>query len=125
MSAPVGSLAAHALQLENLLKKERALLLSGEARQAAELNADKLALLDLLDPVETAGVLSEPMPPNLGAIQRLARENVVLLAASLNGLRSALSRLRRVEHDASVGTYGRSGAPLPFDSLTGGYQRKL
>jgi hypothetical protein len=125
MTKSNGNLDHHARQLEALLKKERELLLSGEARRAAELNADKLAFMELLEPHASGRASSEPLPANLDTIKRLAGENASILSALLNGLRSALARLSRLEHDASTGTYDESGIQQPFDSATGQYQRKF
>jgi hypothetical protein len=125
MNATDNPLDVHVRRLEALLKKERALLLAGEARQAVALNPEKLVLLEALEPLAAGIQKSTALPSNLTALKRLAQENASMLSASLNGLRTALARLGRLEHDASVGAYGQSGLHLPFDSLSGTYQRKF
>ena len=91
--SPLGDLLR---ELRQVLKDERAALLSGHPERIETITAHKLALVDQ---IEHAADHRSPQT-ELGALQTLARynrENAVICSAMLRHMTAALDRLR--QHD--------------------------
>lgn len=114
--------------LETLLSEERALLLAGRAREAADLNSRKLSALTAIETVLANERPARPSPHLVQAIEgvvRMSRENSQLLAAVRNGLRSLIDRFEKPPEAAFVGCYRPGGSAMAFTKATGGYQKKI
>ena len=110
--------------MEEILVKERDLLLTGRAAETADLVKEKMSALQVFD-----SMLIGQSQENLAAGQRnriekvvsLARENSLHFSAVRNGLKSAIGRLESLTENAYVGSYRLDGERTPFPKATGGY----
>ena len=115
-----------AFRLEDILADERAHLLSGRVREAAELSGEKLAALEAF---ETAIPAGEGRPPGgelaalISRIAQMAEENAIYLNAVRNGLRGLIGRLSGMNQDAYAGVYRQGGGQMSFPQATGAYRK--
>jgi len=123
----VVDLSAQTARLKDILLSERSLLLTGRARDAATLIADKM---DAIQDIEA--FLADREPNSLPAAHRadmeeivhLSRENSAHFEAIRNGLRHAIERLESMHGSAYVGSYAQNGTKIPFTEVTGQFRRK-
>ena len=113
--------------LKALLITERELLVTGRAREAAELIVEKTTALEQVEaamtPASVAG-MADATRRAIREVMNMARENAVYFEAIRNGLRSAISRLEGMHNNAYVGSYGLNGQKLAFPQATGAYRKK-
>ncbi|MEM7178347.1 MAG: hypothetical protein AAF503_11640 [Pseudomonadota bacterium] len=104
--------------VETLLKTERELLLSGDARRLEQLSRRRERAEAVLDGLPE-DVLSQ-FQDQLVRIRRLAGRNATLLRAYLDGAQQGIQRLAEIEAaQRDLGAYGRDGsriAPLATTS---------
>lgn len=119
---------AAAFDLEHILITERELLLAGQARDAAELNGEKLAALEVFEEAFGArtpvAVSSQTRELVLNVIQ-LSEENALLLNSVRNGVRSLIARFESPSDDAFVGSYRMGGRQVAFSNATGQYFKRV
>lgn len=95
--------AAIADELEDLLDRERAILLAGKVQDLANLTEYKTKLLHHLS--------SQAGGPGLRRIQSKAQRNARLLQAAGSGIRSVADRVAALrEGPKSFATYGANGS---------------
>jgi len=115
-------------RLEDLLTAEREYLITGRARQAAELAGEKLSALEAFQNLlETGGLAGAGSPLRDGAarVLRMAEENAVHLDAVRNGLKAVIHRIETMGSSAYVGSYGKGGAQMAFPQATGSYHKRV
>ena len=116
-----------ALDLEDLLLAERQLLMSGLAREAANLSGEKLAALEAFE----ASFATAPRAISAGTRQliadviQLSEDNGKLLEAVRNGVRRLISRFEAPSSDAFVGSYRQGGRQIAFTNATGQYLKRV
>lgn len=113
--------------LSDILERERHLLKSGRASEAAGLIEEKLAALQNFEAlVETRrlGGASLETRRSVERIIQMAEENSSHMEAIRNGIRRAIQRLESLNTGAQVGSYGRGGAQLTFSNSTGKFSRR-
>ncbi|MCA8901812.1 MAG: hypothetical protein KDA53_11230 [Hyphomonas sp.] len=114
--------------LRDLLMQERGLLLSGRAREAAELVQSKLDATERMEsylaPDGEGSAIAAAHRREIEEIVKLAKENSAHFEAIRNGLRHAIERLETMHANAYVGSYGQDGAKLAFSGVAGSYLRK-
>ena len=117
-----------ARELGDILETEKAFLLAGRAREAADLSTRKLAALEAFE-AAASGSLQQSLSPAgrrlIAEIARLSEENAQLFRSVRNGLQSLIARFEKPPEDAFVGCYRQGGAAVPFTKATGTYQRKV
>lgn len=104
--------------LEDLLERERTLILSGDFDGLARLSHEKEASF--------AGLAPEPRDAaTLERIRRMADRNQHLLAAAARGLRAAQARIAALGRpDTSLRTYGRDGVPTDLGTRAPGLSKR-
>lgn len=104
--------------LEDLLERERALILAGDFDGLTRLAPEKEAGF--------AGLLKKPGDSAaLDRIRRAARRNQSLLGEAARGLRAAQARLVAQERPgAALRTYGRDGVPSDLTAQPSGLIRR-
>lgn len=115
-------------RLTETLKTEKALLLSGKAREVVSLAEDKLAAINELEAVMAASppeTISESVRKSIAYVMTLAGENSAHFEAVRNGLRSAASRLETLSGGSLVGSYGQDGRQMSFTGATGRYVKRV
>ncbi|MFN7101293.1 MAG: hypothetical protein ACK4N1_01590 [Pseudorhizobium sp.] len=113
--------------LSDVLERERDLLQTGRAAEAAGLIEEKLAALQNFEALVESRRLGGASLETRRAIERIiqmAEENASHMEAIRNGIRRAIQRLERLNTGAQVGSYGRGGAQLSFSNATGTFSRK-
>lgn len=114
-------------RLADVLEREKELLQSGRAAEAAALIGEKMsALQDFETIIELAGETgaSAQKRKAIEKIVQMAEENAAHMDAIRNGIRHAIKRLESLNAATFVGSYGRGGAQLSFTNATGSYNRK-
>lgn len=114
--------------LEDVLVRERELLLSGRARETANLIGEKISALEVFDAVVVNGAenrLRDGQRKRVDAVVGLAKENATHFTAVRNGLQNAISRIESMTDGAYVGAYGANGGQTAFPKATGGYVKKV
>jgi hypothetical protein len=104
--------------LEDLLERERALILAGDFDGLARQASEKTASL--------AGLAAQSgNPATFERLRRAALRNQSLIGAATRGLRAAQARLAAL-HDpqAALRTYGRDGVPTNLGSPAHGINRR-
>jgi hypothetical protein len=120
-------LRAQTARLRDILLSEKDLLLTGRAREAAELLAVKMeAMQDIEAFFESLEPNSLPVEhrADMELIVRLSKENSAHFEAIRNGLRHAIDRLESMHSSAYVGSYAQNGSKIPFTEVTGQFRRK-
>ena len=114
--------------IEDILVKERGLLLSGQAAETAGLVKEKMSALEVFDSM-LIGQSKESLAPGhrhrIDRVIKLARENSLHFSAVRNGLKSAIGRLESLAENAYVGSYRLDGERTPFPKAAGGYLKKM
>lgn len=114
--------------LESVLTRERDLLMTGRARETAELVGEKVSALQVFDDLvvnRSSGTLKDGLRRRVETVIGLAKENEQHFTAVRNGLRSAISRIETMTDGAYVGAYNVAGGQTPFRNATGGYVKKV
>ena len=108
-------------RLKDILLSEKDLLLTGRAREAADLLPAKMeAMQDIEAYLESRESGSLPIE----LIVRLSKENSAHFEAIRNGLRHAIDRLESMHGSAYVGSYAQNGSKVPFTEVAGQFRRK-
>ncbi len=103
--------------LEDLLERERSLILAGRLSDLARLAPLKESL------IETISALRDPKA--LGRLKAAARRNEALLAAAATGVRSALNRVREIRGQAgTLQTDGADGSRARVSTVRGSLERR-
>ena len=114
-------------RLKDILLSEKDLLLTGRAREAADLLPAKMeAMQDIEAYLESreSGSLPIEHRADMELIVRLSKENSAHFEAIRNGLRHAIDRLESMHGGAYVGSYAQNGSKVPFTEVTGQFRRK-
>ena len=120
-------LRAQTARLKDILLSEKDMLLTGRAREAAELLPVKMeAMQDIEAYLESREPGSLPIEhrADMELIVRLSKENSAHFEAIRNGLRHAIERLESMHSSAYVGSYAQNGSKIPFTEVTGQFRRK-
>tara|TARA_R110000787_G_scaffold40813_2_gene101057 strand:- start:142 stop:522 length:381 start_codon:yes stop_codon:yes gene_type:complete len=114
-------------RLKDILLSEKDLLLTGRAREAADLLPAKMeAMQDIEAYLESreSGSLPIEHRADMELIVRLSKENSAHFEAIRNGLRHAIDRLESMHGSAYVGSYAQNGSKVPFTEVAGQFRRK-
>tara|TARA_R110000787_G_scaffold26798_1_gene74749 strand:- start:3853 stop:4233 length:381 start_codon:yes stop_codon:yes gene_type:complete len=120
-------LRSQTARLRDILLSEKDLLLTGRAREAAELLTVKMeAMQDIEAFLENREPNSLPLEhrADMELIVRLSKENSAHFEAIRNGLRHAIDRLESMHSAAYVGSYAQNGSKIPFTEVAGQFRRK-
>lgn len=117
-----------ARELEEILVRERKMLLSGWVRDAVDLSGEKLSVLERFEKALNVRLPAPASAATRQLVQRvvqLSDENSLLLAAVRNGVRSLIARFERPAEDAYVGSYRQGGHQIAFTNATGQYLKRV
>jgi len=103
--------------LEDILDRERGMILSGRVADLARLADDKSRILHDLGDLRDPGRLDH--------VARLARRNQALLAAAAQGIRDVRDRLSDIRTTAgTLATYSSDGQRQTNDTLKISFERR-
>lgn len=106
-------------QLDELLDKEHAALVSGDVQQLSQIVEEKETLIEQLNEAEFSA--PEDMPDLTNKVHR----NHALLEGALDGIRSAAKRLAELrEVKKSLDTYDKNGRSKRIENETPGNLEK-
>ncbi len=117
---------AVAHELAGVLEREISLLRTGAVAEASKLASQKLQHLEILEQAIRAMSHADrcQLAPSLSRIERLGRENAILLEACRNGLRMMIKRLEASGSDTSAGVYRPDGREQVFGYAKGFFDTK-
>lgn len=113
--------------LEDLFEREANNIVSGNLSELGEIAQAKVQHLSALSTAIEGGALRDQPQTVIARIQKLqnvAAEHDQHLQAVRHGLSRTLERLDRIQSDANVGSYNKSGARVQFSDARGRFESK-